>query len=91
MMSNFKMGRNIALTVLLALGGINLAQAGAIALMQQFLQNTKTLKAEFSQTVLSNSGRKPQLSSGNVLIARPGKLRWDIQQHIPRPDLGEPV
>ena len=57
-----------------------LAQAGAIDQLHQFLSNTRTLKAEFSQMVVGRGGRKPQQSSGLVAISRPGKLRWDIQK-----------
>ncbi|KAB2928710.1 MAG: outer membrane lipoprotein chaperone LolA [Dechloromonas sp.] len=57
-----------------------LAQAGAVDRLHQFLSSTKTLKAEFSQLVISKGGRKPQESSGVVAISRPGKLRWDIRK-----------
>lgn len=62
-----------------------LAQAGAVDRLQQFLGSTKTLKADFSQLVITRGGRKPQESSGVVTILRPGKLRWDI--HKPYPQL----
>ena len=55
-----------------------LAEAGAIDQLHQFLNSTRTLKADFSQIVVGKGGRKPQQSSGSVAIARPGKLRWDI-------------
>ena len=58
-----------------------LADAGAIDQLHQFLNNTRTLKADFSQIVVGKGGRKPQQSSGTVSISRPGKLRWDIQNN----------
>jgi outer membrane lipoprotein carrier protein len=66
-----------------------LAQAGAIDQLHQFLNGTRTLKAEFSQIVINKSGRKPQQSSGSVAIARPGKLRWDIQKPYPQLVVGD--
>ncbi len=66
-----------------------LAHAGAIDQLHQFLQNTRTLKAEFSQTVIAKSGRKPQQSSGLVAISRPGKLRWEIQKPYPQLVVGD--
>ncbi len=66
-----------------------LAHAGAIDQLHQFLQNTRTLKAEFSQTVIAKSGRKPQRSSGLVAISRPGKLRWEIQKPYPQLVVGD--
>jgi outer membrane lipoprotein carrier protein len=66
-----------------------LAHAGAIDQLHQFLNGTRTLKAEFSQIVINKSGRKPQQSSGSVAIARPGKLRWDIQKPYPQLVVGD--
>jgi outer membrane lipoprotein carrier protein len=65
------------------------AQAGAIDQLHLFLQSTKTLKAEFAQTVIAKNGRKPQESSGQVAISRPGKLRWDIQKPYPQLVVGD--
>lgn len=66
-----------------------LAQAGAIDQLHQFLQGTRTLKAEFAQSVVSKSGRKPQLSSGLLAISRPGKLRWEILKPYPQLVVGD--
>ena len=54
------------------------AQAGAIDQLHDFLKNTRSFKADFSQALLAKNGRKPQQSSGTVAVARPGKLRWEI-------------
>jgi outer membrane lipoprotein carrier protein len=66
-----------------------LAEAGAIDQLHQFLASTRTLKADFTQTVVARSGRKPQESSGVVAISRPGKLRWDIQKPFPQLVVGD--
>lgn len=66
-----------------------LAEAGAVDQLHQFLTNTRTLKAEFTQMVIGKSGRKPQNSSGLVAISRPGKLRWDIQKPYPQLVVGD--
>lgn len=66
-----------------------LAEAGAIEQLQQFLHGTRTLKAEFAQTVTARTGRKPQLSSGLVTISRPGKLRWEILKPYPQLVVGD--
>ena len=65
------------------------AQAGAVDQLHQFLSSTRTLKAEFTQTVAGKSGRKAQQSSGLVAIARPGKLRWEIQKPYPQLVVGD--
>ena len=66
-----------------------LGHAGAIDQLHRFLQSTRTLKAEFSQTVIGKSGRKPQESSGLVALSRPGKLRWEIQKPYPQLMVGD--
>lgn len=66
-----------------------LAEAGAVDQLHQFLSSTRTLRAEFSQIVVARSGRKPQESSGSVVISRPGKLRWDIQKPYPQLVVGD--
>lgn len=66
-----------------------LAHAGAVDQLHDFLKNTRTLKAEFSQAVISRNGRKPQQSSGTVAISRPGKLRWEIVKPFPQLVVGD--
>lgn len=66
-----------------------LSHAGAVDQLHDFLKNTRTLKAEFAQSVIGKNGRKPQLSSGVVAIARPGKLRWEIRKPSPQLVVGD--
>lgn len=66
-----------------------IAHAGAIEQLHDFLKNTRTLKAEFAQSVIGKNGRKPQQSSGNVAISRPGKLRWEIVKPYPQLVVGD--
>lgn len=74
-----------------AFGGLlpALAWAGAVDQLHDFLKNTRSFKAEFSQAVIAKSGRKPQQSSGTVAIARPGKLRWEITKPYPQLVVGD--
>ncbi|MDR2189266.1 MAG: outer membrane lipoprotein chaperone LolA [Azonexus sp.] len=59
-----------------------LANAGAIDRLHRFLASAHTLQAEFAQTVIAKD--RSQQSSGAVSIARPGKLRWQIEQPYPQ-------
>ena len=83
-----KIAQKILSTVAFAVFPL-LAQAGAVDQLHDFLKNTRTLKAEFSQAVVARNGRKPQQSSGIVAIARPGKLRWEIQKPYPQLVVGD--
>lgn len=83
-----KFAQKLGLTATIALWPL-FADAGAIDQLHQFLKDTRTLKADFAQVVIARSGRKPQQSSGTVAIARPGKLRWEIQKPYPQLVIGD--
>lgn len=54
------------------------AQASAVAQLKAFISGSKTLSADFSQTV-SNKGKREE-ASGRLEIARPGKFRWEYSK-----------
>jgi len=56
------------------------ATASGTDQLKAFVDNTHSARAIFSQTVESKSGRKPQLSQGAFLFARPGKFRWSYEK-----------
>ena len=51
-------------------------RADGVGQLRAFVDGTRSLKADFSQTVSAKSGRKPQVSSGSFVFSRPGKFRW---------------
>jgi outer membrane lipoprotein carrier protein len=57
-----------------------IANAGAMDKLHHFLDTTKTLRAEFAQIVVAKNGKKPQQSTGVVMLSRPGKFRWQIEK-----------
>ena len=54
----------------------SVAEAGAIGSLKSFIQNARTVRAEFSQTVLDKNARVVQKGSGTMQFERPGKFRW---------------
>ena len=54
------------------------AHADALDKLSRFLAITKTLSADFAQIVVAKNGRRPQHSSGTMLISRPGRFLWQI-------------
>ena len=56
------------------------AHAGAIDKLQQFLESTRTVRADFAQTVVAKNGRQAQASSGVMMFSRPDKFRWQIKK-----------
>ena len=50
--------------------------AGPIEKMREFVQQTRSARAVFTQTVADSSGQISQKASGTVQFQRPGKFRW---------------
>lgn len=67
-----------SLLTLVLLAATQFAHAGAIDKLRQFLDVTKTLRADFTQMVVAKNGKKPQISSGVMMFSRPGKFRWEV-------------
>ena len=61
-------------------------QADAIASLKQFVGQTRSMKAEFTQVV---SGRQTQTASGSLELSRPGKFRWTYSQPYPQLIVGD--
>jgi outer membrane lipoprotein carrier protein len=47
--------------------------------LDRYLQNLKTLRVSFLQTVADAHGAEVGRSTGTLIVERPGKFRWDIQ------------
>lgn len=65
------------------------ARADSLDRLRAFLEGTKTLRADFSQTVIPRNGRKPQFSSGTMAVGRPHKFRWQIEKPYPQLIVGD--
>lgn len=55
------------------------ASASGPAQFQNFISHTHSARVHFTQTVTALSGRKPQLSSGQLSFSRPGRFRWTYE------------
>jgi outer membrane lipoprotein carrier protein len=69
----------LAALALLAFSGAALGQSkeGATPL-DAYLQDLKTLRAQFLQTLTDAHGKEIDRSTGTLIIARPGKFSWEI-------------
>jgi len=56
------------------------AQAGALDALKAFVQDTKSGRAEFTQTVTSPDGKRTKTSSGSFEFQRPDRFRFDYQK-----------
>lgn len=52
------------------------AQAGPIEKLRAFIEQTRSAKAGFTQTVTDSGGQVAQKASGTVQFERPGRFRW---------------
>jgi outer membrane lipoprotein-sorting protein len=46
--------------------------------LDRYLDNLKTLRASFLQTLADGQGREIDRATGTLVVARPGKFSWDI-------------
>ncbi|NBQ68828.1 MAG: outer membrane lipoprotein carrier protein LolA [Nitrosomonadaceae bacterium] len=56
------------------------AEAAAINSLKNFIQQTRTVRANFSQTLYDKSARTVQESKGTMQFERPEKFRWTYDQ-----------
>jgi outer membrane lipoprotein carrier protein len=66
-------------TALMFSSGLALAADG-IAQLRQFVSATPSAEGDFEQTVLTQSGRKPQQAAGRFAYARPGRFHWEYDR-----------
>jgi outer membrane lipoprotein carrier protein len=58
-------------------------------LLTDYLDNLKTLRTSFEQTLADPNGREIDRASGTLIVSRPGKFSWAIQPQAPG-DAGAP-
>lgn len=80
-----KLAAGLLLAVLLPLPAL----ADGISQLRTFIQDSRGAQGAFVQTVLSRSGRKPQVSEGSFAFQRPGRFRWDYQKPYPQLLVGD--
>ena len=56
------------------------ALADGVSSLRDFFNNTTTMRAQFSQVVNDNQGRKIQEVDGTMQLQRPNKFRWDYKK-----------
>ncbi|MGI9047289.1 MAG: outer membrane lipoprotein chaperone LolA [Burkholderiales bacterium] len=48
--------------------------------LKNFVETTRSAKADFTQIVTGNAAQKPQRASGEMQFSRPGKFRWSYDK-----------
>lgn len=80
---------NLYLLALLLLMMPASALASAIDNLKAFIQETQTVRANFSQTLLDKNARSIQKSSGTLEFERPDKFRWIYQKPYEQSIIGD--
>ncbi len=80
--------RAITLVFLCALAAPSLAADGPDRL-RAFLEQVRTLRAEFQQSVYDEDARLLDDARGMVYIARPGRFRWNYAEPYPQEIVGD--
>jgi outer membrane lipoprotein carrier protein len=81
---------SLALTLVLALPAAAVAAAppsaaapaaanAAVTPLDKYLDNLRTLRTTFLQTLADPHGREIDRASGTLIVQRPGKFSWDIR------------
>jgi outer membrane lipoprotein carrier protein len=72
-----------------ALGVAHAAATGGVALLDHYLDNLQSLRADFAQTLTDSHGKQIDRSAGTLIVLRPGKLRWELHPQGGRDSGGE--
>ena len=56
------------------------ADATGLAQLKAFVDNAKSGRTAFRQSVVTKSARAPQVSTGTFTFARPGRFRWAYEK-----------
>lgn len=65
------------------------AFASGVENLKNFLHQSRTVKAQFTQTVLDRNGKQVQAASGQMQFSRPGKFRWEYEKPYPQLIVGD--
>lgn len=66
------------LVLLCSLVATGAAAAPPATPLDQYLDGLRTLRTEFSQTVVDSKGEDVQTADGKLVIVRPGRFRWEL-------------
>ncbi|HEY8051606.1 MAG TPA: outer membrane lipoprotein chaperone LolA [Steroidobacteraceae bacterium] len=79
----------LALVLTVAIAAPTASAAGAATPLDNYLDNLKTLRASFLQTLADPHGREIDRATGTLIVSRPGKFSWDIHPQTGSPSSGQ--
>jgi len=78
------MARRAAFFVLGMIAALGLASD--VTPLDSYLDGLKSLRADFSQTLVDSNAQVVDRSSGTLLVLRPGKFRWEVKPQGAKPE-----
>jgi outer membrane lipoprotein carrier protein len=75
-----RVARVLAVAFLVAAGTAGVAAGATLDRLREFVRETQTARAQFTQTVVDRAGRTTQSAQGEFLLSRPGKFRWTVDK-----------
>src|SRR5262249_47934616 len=78
----FSRSRNHILTQISAFIAASVASFGiaaSVSPLDRYLEGLKTLRTDFIQTLVDAHGKKIDRAAGTLIVARPGKFRWEVK------------
>ena len=81
--------RALALLIALSVSAARGAAPNGVTLLERYLDGLQTLRANFSQTLTDSHGRETDRGTGTLVVARPGKLRWELRPQGARESAAE--
>ena len=87
----YRSSRSFFLLVISILLTPTWAEATAIDSLKSFIQETRTVRASFSQTLYDKNARNLQESTGTMQFERPDKFRWTYEKPYEQIIVGDGV
>lgn len=70
---------------------VSVVHASSVDSLRNFVRESQTVRAQFSQTVLDRNGRSTSQASGVMAFSRPGKFRWTYDKPYEQLIVGDGV
>jgi periplasmic chaperone LolA len=67
----------------------SIAYADALSDLRSFMNDTRTVSANFEQVTHSKTGKLSQPVTGTLMLSRPGKFRWQTKMPYPQLIVGD--
>ena len=81
--------KNVFSAAVAAIAFVGSVEAGGVDRLRDFVDGAKTVRAQFSQTVLDRAGKASSESGGTMQFSRPGKFRWEYTKPYPHLIVGD--